>query len=42
VQVPRALVADEVADAAEAAAAEVTPSASEVPTSKQSAEPAAA
>src|SRR5471032_553326 len=42
VQVPRALVADEVADAADAAAAEATPSASEVPTSKQSAEPAAA
>jgi large subunit ribosomal protein L25 len=39
VQIPRALVADETADAA---AAEATPSASEVPTSKQSAEPAAA
>jgi len=45
VQIPRALVADEAADAADAAgavAAEATPLASEVPTSKQSAEPAAA
>jgi len=40
VQIPRALVADEAADAA--AAAEAVPSASEVPTTKQSAEPAAA
>jgi large subunit ribosomal protein L25 len=40
VQIPRAMVADEAADAA--AAAEAVPSASEVPTSKQSAEPAAA
>jgi large subunit ribosomal protein L25 len=39
VQIPRAMVADE---AAEAAAAEATPSAAEVPTTKQSAEPAAA
>ena len=39
VQIPRALVADETAEAAEAEAA---PAASEVPTSKQSAEPAAA
>ncbi len=39
VQIPRALVADEAADAA---AAEATPSAADVPTSKQSAEPAAA
>ena len=42
VQIPRALVADEAADAEAAAAAEAIPSASEVPTSKQSAEPAAA
>lgn len=42
VQIPRALVADEVAEAAEAVAAEAVPSASEVPTTKQSAEPAAA
>ena len=43
VQIPRAMVADEAADAeAAAAAAEAIPSASEVPTSKQSAEPAAA
>ena len=40
VQIPRALVADEAADAA--LAAEAVPSASEVPTTKQSAEPAAA
>jgi large subunit ribosomal protein L25 len=40
VQIPRAQVADEAADAA--AAAEAVPSAGEVPTSKQSAEPAAA
>ncbi len=40
VQIPRAMVADEAADAA--AAAEAAPAASEVPTSKQSAEPAAA
>ena len=39
VQIPRALVADEAAEAAEGAA---PPSASEVPTTKQSAEPAAA
>ncbi|MBE0624868.1 MAG: 50S ribosomal protein L25/general stress protein Ctc [Burkholderiales bacterium] len=39
VQIPRALVADEAADAA---AAEATLAASEVPTSKQAAEPAAA
>ncbi len=38
VQIPRALVADEAADAA---AAEAVPSASEVPTSKQAAEPTA-
>ncbi len=40
VQIPRAMVADEAADAA--AAAEAARAASEVPTSKQSAEPAAA
>jgi len=40
VQIPRAQVADEAADAA--LAAEATPSAAEVPTSKQSAEPAGA
>ena len=40
VQIPRALVADEAADAA--LAAEAIPSAAEVPTTKQSAEPAAA
>lgn len=40
VQIPRAMVADEAADAA--AAAEATPSAAEVPTTKQSAEPGAA
>lgn len=39
VQIPRALVADEAAEAAEG---EAPPSASEVPTTKQSAEPAAA
>ncbi len=39
VQIPRAMVADEAADAAAAEAA--TPSASDVPTSKQAAEPAA-
>jgi large subunit ribosomal protein L25 len=39
VQIPRALIADEAADAA---AAETTLAASEVPTTKQSAEPAAA
>jgi large subunit ribosomal protein L25 len=42
VQIPRALVADEVTEAAGDVAAEAIPSASEVPTSKQSAEPAAA
>ena len=40
VQIPRAQVADDAADAA--LAAEATPSASEVPTSKQAADPAAA
>jgi large subunit ribosomal protein L25 len=40
VQIPRAMVADEAADAA--TAAEAAPAASEVPTTKQSAEPAAA
>ena len=40
VQIPRAMAADE--EAAAAAAAEGAPAASEVPTSKQSAEPAAA
>jgi large subunit ribosomal protein L25 len=40
VQIPRAMVADEAAEAA--AVAEAVPVASEVPTSKQSAEPAAA